>query len=190
MAAFYCTARQQKVKLDTQRLRDDHAIRLPEWRRILESYQQLAGRESGMEDEQQRRLQRAKRKRKADSAEYDDELVEGYELDSTAAVAVPQLAGGRAVRYAEWRERVVEEVERDDEERRAKRRRQRGEDDGEGNEDDECEYGDDETTVEARTRRAPTQTKLNFAIPNAKKSDRRKAVGQSQRGGYTDVVVL
>ena len=151
--------------------------------------QRAGGRESGMEDEHKRREQRAKRKRKADCNERDEEVVEGYELDSEAAGEVPQLAGGRAVGYMEWRERVVEDVKKDEAERRAKRQR-RGGAGGEGNDDDECEYGDDDETIEARIRRAPMQSKLNFSAASTSNSSGRKAVGQSQRGGYTDVVVL
>ena len=190
LAAFYCTAQQQKVKLDLQQLRRDCGVKADEWRRVLDSYSQLVGRESGMEDEHRRRQQRAKRKRQADCNEHDDELLHGLELDTTAAAAVPQLAGGRLVKYAEWRDRVVEDVERDDENRRATRRRQRGEDGGEGNEDDECEYGDDDWAAEARTRRAPRQTRLSFSTAGTGEADRRKAPTQSTRGGYTDVVVL
>ena len=190
LAALYRTARQQKVKLDATQLQRDHGVRLEEWRRVLQSYYELVGRESGMEDERRRRDERAKRKRKADSDERDDEVVDGLELDAEAAAAVPQLAGGRAVRYAEWRERVVEEVEKNEEERRVKRRRQHGEEGGAGNEDDECEYGDDEEAAEARTRRAPRQTRLSFPAARSHTSSRRDADRQSERGSYTDVVVL
>ena len=187
LAAFYCTARQQKVKADAGQLRQQHGVKPDEWRRVLQSYHELVGRESGMEDEHRRRTERAKRKRKAESAEADgDEVVDGLELDVEAAEAVPQLAGGRAVRYAEWRERVVADERRDEDGRRAKRRRR----DGDDNEDDECEYGDDEEAMETRERRAPKQMQLGFAAVHPPTTEGRGVKGRGNRGGYTDVVVL
>ena len=177
------------MKLDVQRLRQDHGIKPTEWHRTLLSYNQLVPKESGMEDEHRRQEQRAERKRRANNEQSDEEAVRFEELDAEAAGAVPQLAGGRGVRYAEWKERVVEEERKEEDDRRVKRQRLR-DGGGEGNEDDECEYGDAEEEVEARKHRAPRQTRLSFPVAVVQKSDKRKAKAQSRRGGYTDVVVL
>lgn len=192
LAAFYCTARQQHIKLDSTSLRQQSGVRVDEWRRTLQSYNELVGRESGMADEHRRREERAKRKRKVESSEYDEEAIEGQEVHPEAAAAVPKLAGSRTVRYAEWRQRVVEKAEKDEATRRAKRRRQHDSSSEGGNEDDECEYGDGDERVEVRRRRAPLQSRLNFSIAasSTQQSSARKVDGQGRRGGYTDVVVL